>query len=228
MAGRGEARQAKMFDITDKTIIVGGGSGLIGQEIIETLQKLGAEVINADINDEKKPIDLSKDDAIRSLLSGHACDVFANCSYLRNYFRHFNLFLSCTQMFSDHMAQNGGGSIINFASIYGVKAPDYSIYGGTNMDMPTEYGAVKAGIIQMTRIMAVKHASKGVRINCISPGGVFDNQDERFVEKYCNNVPMGRMAMPKDIVGAVVFLASDESKYITGQNIAIDGGLTCK
>lgn len=217
-----------MFKLNKKRIIVCGGSGLIGQEIEKTLKNLNAEVVNADINNKENPIDLSKDDAIRSLLSGHACDVFTNCSYPRNYLRHFNLFSSCTQMLSDHMAQNGGGSIINFASIYGVKAPDYSIYEGTNMDMPTEYGAIKAGIIQMTKIMAVKYASRGVRINCISPGGVFDNQDERFVEKYCNNVPMGRMATPKDIVGAVVFLASDESKYITGQNIVIDGGLTCK
>lgn len=216
-----------MFKLNKKTIIVGGGSGLIGQEIIKTFKNLNAEVINADINDKEKPVDLSKDDEIYNLLSNHVCNSFINCSYPRNYLRHFNLFSSCTKMFSDHMAKNGGGSIINFASIYGIKSPDYSIYNGTDMDMPVEYGAIKAGIIQMSKIMAVKYAKHNVRINCISPGGIFDNQNSKFVKKYCHNVPMGRMATPQDIIGAVVFLASDESKYITGQNIVIDGGLTC-
>jgi NAD(P)-dependent dehydrogenase (short-subunit alcohol dehydrogenase family) len=92
------------------------------------------------------------------------------------------------------------------------------------MDMPIEYSFVKGGIISMTRALATKYAP--VRVNCVSPGGVFDGQDEKFVKRYCEKTPLGRMATPEDVANAVVFLASDKAAYITGQNIVIDGGYT--
>ena len=124
------------------------------------------------------------------------------------------------------MATKGGGPIVNIASIYGMIAPRYWIYKNTDMTMPAEYAAVKGGIISLSRCLAAKYAKDNVRINTISPGGIWDNQSESFVKEYCKLTPMGRMANPQDIAGAVIFLISDMSSYITGVNIPVDGGFT--
>jgi len=124
------------------------------------------------------------------------------------------------------MKQNGGGSIINLASTYGVVAPDFSIYEGTAMTMPAAYSAIKGGIITFTKYLAIYYAPYKVRVNAISPGGVFDNQDPSFVEHYGKRTPLGRMARPAEIVGGAVYLASDASSYVTGHNLMIDGGWT--
>lgn len=124
------------------------------------------------------------------------------------------------------------GVIINIASIYGIVSPDHRIYGRTGMNSPCNYGAAKAGIIQLTRWLATYLASDGIRVNCISPGGFYNEklhelQDyDRFVENYCYKAPMGRMGGESDLKGATVFLASSASEYITGQNLVVDGGWT--
>jgi NAD(P)-dependent dehydrogenase (short-subunit alcohol dehydrogenase family) len=123
-------------------------------------------------------------------------------------------------------SQPEGGSIVNFGSIYGIEAPDFSVYDGTSMTSPVEYSAIKAGVINLTRYLASYLGAEGVRANTISPGGVFDDQNEQFVRQYEDQTPMGRMAMPKDIVGPVLFLVSDLSTFVTGQDIAVDGGWT--
>ena len=122
--------------------------------------------------------------------------------------------------------QDSGGSIVNFGSIYGIQAPDFTLYEGTNITSPVEYAAIKGGILHLTRYMASYLGEHGVRVNAVSPGGVFDGQDGTFVEQYEERTPMGRMADPEDVVGAVVFLASDAASYVTGQNLAVDGGWT--
>ncbi|HOS45033.1 MAG TPA: oxidoreductase [Paludibacter sp.] len=134
-------------------------------------------------------------------------------------------FLMCKEA-ARNMKEHGGGSIINLSSTYGVVAPDFSIYEGTEMTMPAAYSPIKAGIIAMTKYIATYFASDGVRANTISPGGIFDNQAPSFVEKYSQKTPMGRMGKPHEIVGAVIFLASDASTFVTGQNILVDGGWT--
>jgi NAD(P)-dependent dehydrogenase (short-subunit alcohol dehydrogenase family) len=135
------------------------------------------------------------------------------------------LFLLC-QLFVGEMARAGRGSIINIASIYGVVANDPTIYEGTTMVQPPTYNFVKAGMINYTRYLACYYGKQGVRANSISPGGYFDNQPEPFVKAYCHRVPVGRMLGPEDIQGAVVFLASDASQYVTGTNLMVDGGWT--
>lgn len=135
------------------------------------------------------------------------------------------LFLVC-QLFLDDMVRQERGSIINIASIYGVVGNDPSIYLGTDMVQPPTYNFVKAGMIQFTRYLACYYGKKGVRANCISPGGYFDHQPKRFVERYEQRVPIGRMLGSEDIQGAVVFLASDASAYVTGANLMVDGGWT--
>lgn len=119
-----------------------------------------------------------------------------------------------------------GASIINIASIYGMYGPVWSLYEGTSMSNPAAYGASKGGLIQFTRWLATTIAPS-VRVNAISPGGVFRNQPEAFVQRYEAKTPLGRMATEDDFRGAVAYLASDMSKYVTGQNLAADGGWGC-
>ncbi|MBX3238680.1 MAG: SDR family oxidoreductase [Chitinophagaceae bacterium] len=128
---------------------------------------------------------------------------------------------------TDLIIQSGGGSVINISSMMGMYAPMYSNYEGVPGmgDIAPDYCFHNAGLIMLTRFMAKTHAGKNIRFNCISPGGLFNNQPERFVENYCKKVPLGRMANNDDIKGLIVLLASDAGAYINGENILIDGGL---
>lgn len=127
---------------------------------------------------------------------------------------------------TDLIIQSGGGSVINIASMMGMKGPDLSNYEGTSMGDPSpDYFFHNAGLINLTRYMTRIHAGKSVRFNCISPGGLFNNQPEQFLKNYCKKVPLGRMANRDDIKGLVVLLASDAGAYINGENILMDGGL---
>lgn len=121
------------------------------------------------------------------------------------------------------LQQSEGNSIINIASIYGSYGPDYSLYAETAMGSPAAYAASKGGLIQLTRWMATTLAPR-IRVNAISPGGVFRNQPAAFVERYSARTPLGRMASEDDFRGAIAYLASDLSRYVTGQNLAVDGG----
>jgi len=135
------------------------------------------------------------------------------------------LFRIC-QRFISTMAAQKSGSIINISSIYGVVSNDPNLYTGTDMLQPPSYNFVKAGMINFTRYLACYYGKQGVRANCISPGGYFSNQPGPFLERYNERVPVGRMLENDDIKGAVVFLASDASKYVTGINLMVDGGWT--
>ena len=135
------------------------------------------------------------------------------------------------QAIGARMAQSGGGSIIQTASIYGIMAPDPRIYEGSEylgrpINTPAVYSASKAGVIGLTRHLATYWAERGVRVNTLTPGGVASGQNSEFSRRYAARVPLGRMAEADDMVGAAVFLASDASRYITGQNIVVDGGLS--
>lgn len=116
-----------------------------------------------------------------------------------------------------------GATIINIASIYGALGPDWSLYEGTNMSNPAAYAASKGGLIQLTRWLATTLAPQ-VRVNSVSPGGVFRNQPARFVERYEARTPLKRMATEDDFRGIIAFLASDMSNYVTGQDFLVDGG----
>lgn len=121
------------------------------------------------------------------------------------------------------LKQSEGANIVNIASIYGSFGPDYSLYEGTEMGNPAAYAASKGGLIQLTRWLSTTLAPN-VRVNSISPGGVFGNQPEAFVERYKVRTPLARMATEDDFRGAIAYLASDLSLYVTGQDLAVDGG----
>lgn len=130
-----------------------------------------------------------------------------------------------------HMARNGGGSIIQTSSIYGLVGPDQRIYEGSNylggaINTPAVYSASKAAVIGLTRHLAAYWGAAGVRVNALTPGGVSSGQNSEFATRYSARVPLGRMANADEMVGALLFLASDASSYVTGQNIVVDGGLT--
>jgi NAD(P)-dependent dehydrogenase (short-subunit alcohol dehydrogenase family) len=192
-------------------------------------------------------LDITSEDSIRQTIEAvirqfGKIDILVNCAYPHtadwgakcedvpfdswkmNVNHHLGGYFLCCQKVAEQMKRHGGGSIINIASIYGIVAPDFSIYEGTPMTMPVAYSAIKGGVIAFSKYMASYYAKHRIRVNCVSPGGVLDKQPDRFVENYVAKTPLGRMGTPKDVVGAVLYLASDASLYVTGHNLIVDGG----
>lgn len=134
------------------------------------------------------------------------------------------------QVFGSRMAAAGGGSIVNIGSLYASVSPDPRMYDHIPMEppflKPPAYGASKAGLINLTKYFAAHLADRGVRVNALSPGGVAGGQDPEFVEKFSSRVPMGRLARTDELIGPLLFLASDASSYVTGINLKVDGGYT--
>lgn len=137
----------------------------------------------------------------------------------------------CCQVFGSKMAEAKRGSIINISSIYGMVSPDQSIYdyrrqNGDIFYKPVAYSASKSGVLNLTRYLATYWAKSGVRVNSLVIAGVSNNQDDDFLEAYCSRIPLGRMAEQDEYNGAVIFLASSASRYMSGSNVVIDGGWT--
>jgi NAD(P)-dependent dehydrogenase (short-subunit alcohol dehydrogenase family) len=238
-----------------KVIIVTGGSGLLGREIVSDLILKGAVAINADINEDtdlnnntfKIDITVEKSiiDSIETISKYYGkIDGLVNNAYPRtkdwgtkfedinyeSWQKNVDIQMNTTFLFIQKLMPEllkTKGSIVNMASIYGVVGNDMTIYENTNIGTAAQYSAIKGGVINLTRYLASYYGKQGVRLNCVSPGGIFDNQDALFVSNYEKKVPLGRMGTPNDIAPVVSFLLSEEAKYITGQNIIVDGGWTC-
>ena len=141
------------------------------------------------------------------------------------------MFLTAQAIGKQMVAQRKGGSIIQTASIYGLLAPDHRIYEGSlylgrQINTPAVYTASKAAVIGLTRHLATYWADKGIRVNTLTPGGTESGQNDEFNRRYSARIPMNRMATAQEMVGALLYLASDASSYVTGQNIIVDGGLS--
>ena len=147
-------------------------------------------------------------------------------SWKKNIDMHLNGYFICSQKAAEYMKKKRCGVIINMASIYGIIGPDFSIYKGTDMTMPAAYSAIKGGIIAFTKYLASYYSKYNIRVNCISPGGVHGKQSGVFIKRYADKTPLKRMAEKEDIIGAAIYLASDASKYVTGHNLAVDGGFS--
>jgi NAD(P)-dependent dehydrogenase (short-subunit alcohol dehydrogenase family) len=239
--------------LKNKIIVVTGGSGLLGNAFLEECINQGAQAICLDLVPNKNPqIESHTCDAtderqvkqtIDAILHKHGrIDGWVNNAYPRtkdwgtkvedllmeswrkNVDMHMNSYFMCSRLALEAMKPKEKGSVINLASIYGILGPDFTVYEGTEMSNPAAYAAIKGGIINFSRYLASNYGKHNLRVNCISPGGIFDNQNEIFVNNYNKKVPMKRMGSPADIAPSIAFLLSDQSSYITGHNLVIDGG----
>ena len=207
-----------LTDLKDNYIAILGGKGLIGRELATALKKIGAKTILIDLNndgnhfDEYIELDLFQIDDIEKRLkvlkNRKNIIGFVNCSYPRtknwgdqinnvkvddlkkNIEAQFISVILTTRFFAELFKSNKRGAIVNFSSIYGVVGPTFDLYHGTNMTMPVAYSGIKGGIINLTRYFASLYGEFGVRVNCISPGGVKDNQNPQFIKNYEQKVPM--------------------------------------
>ena len=133
-------------------------------------------------------------------------------------------YFTASQQFAQYFKKQAYGNIINISSIYGVVAPKFEIYNGTNMSMPVEYAAIKSGLIHLTKYMAKYFKGMDIKVNALSPGGILNNQPKDFLEKYNSFASSKGMLEATDLRGTLVYLLSDMSKYVNGQNIIVDDG----
>jgi len=222
------------------SVVVADRAAERGEQLADDLDG-DARFVETDTTDEQSVLGL-----IDTVLDEYGrIDVLVNCAYPRNenYGQpyeevtiedwrenvdlHLSSYFLTAYAVSRVMAkQANGGSIVNFGSTYGVQAPDFSVYEGTDMTSPVEYSAIKGAVLNLTRYLASYLGAEGIRVNAISPGGVFDEQNPRFVAQYEKRTPLRRMAEPEDFKGPIVFLASDASAYVTGHDLRVDGGWT--
>ena len=144
--------------------------------------------------------------------------------FIENVGMHVGGYFLASKHFLSYFSDRKQGNIINLASIYGVIAPRFEIYEGTPMTMPVEYSVIKSGIIHLTKYITRYYKGKNIRCNSISPGGVFNQQPESFVDRYNSFANNKGLLEPKDLTGTLVFLLSDASAYVNGQNIVVDDG----
>ena len=243
-----------MEGLENKVIVVTGGNGLIGRVIREYLGKHKAKVISVDIEQDKvdrynRVANITSEEEIQQLIADVVSDFgridgWVNNAYPRtndwgnkvedinmdswrkNVDMHLNGYFLCCRLVLSQMQKQQSGSVIIMSSIYGMVGPDFSVYEGTSMTMPAAYAAIKGGLVNLTRYLASYYGPFNVRINSISPGGIFDHQPDSFIQRYEGKVPLRRMGTPQDIAPGVGFLLSDQATYITGHNLVIDGGWT--
>lgn len=234
-----------------RAIVAKGGTAVLADLAPGAAETVLAEVRNSapETKSTACAVDITKPASVDALIAGvikqHGrIDGLVNAAYPRaaNYGRAFfdveyadfcanvdahlgGYFLTC-QRFSKAMAQSGGGSIVNLASIYGIIAPRFEVYAGTSMTMPVEYAVIKAGVIQLTRYLAKLMRGTGVRVNAISPGGIEDAQPAAFLENYRRHCQSKGMLDRTDINDTLLYLLSDGSSFVTGQNLVVDDGFT--
>jgi len=146
--------------------------------------------------------------------------------FSENISTHVGGYFLTSQQFAAYFKKHNGGNIINIGSVYGTLSPRFELYKNTEMTMPVEYAAIKASIIQMTKYFAQYFKKDNIRVNCLSPGGILDNQPEMFISSYNSFCSQKGMLDPLDIANTLIFLLSDSSKFITGQNLIVDDGFS--
>jgi NAD(P)-dependent dehydrogenase (short-subunit alcohol dehydrogenase family) len=144
--------------------------------------------------------------------------------FCENVSTHLGGYFLVSQQCSIYFRQQGHGNIVNISSIYGTMTPRFDVYAGLSMTMPVEYAAAKSGLLHITRYFAQYFKKDGVRVNAISPGGILEGQPDEFLERYKGYCGGKGMLEAKDIVGTLLFLLSDDSRYLTGQNLVVDDG----
>jgi len=206
------------LDVTKKESIIG-----LLKEVLVKYQRIDILVNNAAINDMFED---PKAAAEQSKFENYPVDLWQKSLDVNL----TGVFL-CSQVIGTHMVHQKKGSIINVSSTYGISAPDQNLYknseGVQSFFKPPAYPVTKAGVIMLSKYLASYWGQYGIRVNTLTPGGVKNGQSDFFIENYSQKTPLGRMAESGDYMGALVFLASDASAYMTGANLVIDGGWTC-
>lgn len=263
------------FNLSDHSIVLTGGLGILGRAMARRLLEAGARVTILDVRADTPDVTRTLFDGEHAKrIRGIACDlsdeasinaacteIFANgpvqglINNAATKGSDWNAFMKgpadmsaktwnevmavnldgaflITKQVGQHMIEIGaGGSILFISSIYGIVGPDRRIYDGSSyngarIETPPVYSASKAGVVGLSRYLATVWGENAIRVNCLCPGGVSSGQNEGFERSYSQRVPLKRMAQPDDIAQPAVFLLSDAAAYITGQTIAVDGGLT--
>jgi len=227
-----------------------GGIAVIADIDMDASKRLKAEIVvnypeqvelaKLDITDKNSICDLidnvknkyGRIDAVvnnaypRNANYGNKLEEVTYADFCENTSMHLGGYFLVAQQFALFFRNEGGGNIVNMASIYGTMAPRFGVYDGTAMTMPVEYAAIKASIFQLTRYFAQYFKGENIRVNCLSPGGILDKQPETFLKAYNSYCNEKGMLDPEDMAGPLVFLLSDASKYITAQNLIVDDGFS--
>lgn len=241
--------------LRNKVFIVTGGEGLLGGEMLKNIRSNNGIAISADVSIETDldnfllKMDITSENSIKKCFDlvekkfgkidglvnnayprtkdwGAKFEEISVDSWKKNVDFQMNSVFMCIQQVLPYIKKTRG-SVVNIASIYGVVGNDFTVYEDTNISAPAAYSAIKGGVINFTRYLASYYGKEGIRFNVVSPGGIFDHQNETFVRQYEHKVPLKRMGNPDDIAPSVSFLLSNNAKYITGQNLIVDGGWTC-
>ncbi len=242
-------------DIKNKVGIITGGNGRLGQTFAAALHNQN-RIYLFDIHDKcvmqsenvfYYQLDITDKEAVRRaveniLKKDNRIDFLVNNAALQitnpfekmtiDDFRksidvNLNAAYICIKMVSESMILQKKGNIVNVGSIYGINIANPDIYGNSGLNSPDAYAASKAGLIHLTKYLAVNLAKYKIRVNAISPAGVFNNQPQEFMEKYLPKIPMNRMLNREELIGPLLFLLSDASSYVTGHNLVVDGGFSC-
>jgi NAD(P)-dependent dehydrogenase (short-subunit alcohol dehydrogenase family) len=244
-----------LFSLAGRLAVVTGGAGQLGAEIVRGLENAGARVAVFDTAADRFRVDVTDRAALEAAIDEVGTpDVLVNAaaldsppdappeevgpveSYPEGSFDQVmevnvkGTFLCC-QVIGARMAAEGRGSIVNLSSIYGMLSPVQDLYefrrrGGEEFFKPIAYSVSKSAIYNLTRYLATYWAKSGVRVNTLTLAGVWNDQPQEFIDAYTQRMPIGRMAEATEVVGPVVFLASDASSYVTGANLVADGGWT--
>jgi len=239
--------------LKNKVIVIFGGEGLLGKVFVDSINENGGTSIIADIknssNTNSYVVDCLSSESLENFISDvkkdfGKVDAIVNCSYPKNknYGRklpkvdfddfiennrdHLGAFFLPVKKFINFFLEQGYGNVVSISSIYGTTAPKFSLYENTDMTVPVEYITSKAAINQLTKYLAKFYKGKKIRFNSISPGGIFDHQPSSFIERYSAECIDKGMLDPEDIAGTLIFLLSDLSRYINGQNIIVDDGFS--
>lgn len=250
----------KMFDLEGRVVLITGGTGQIGSQICKAYRELGCKVIAVDTDISRNRLEavdyyvlditreadvldtferiIGKYGALDVLINNAGVSVFEPFEVRRE--ENFDMVMDVNlkgtffcikayvNLYDKYKLQKG--AIVNVASFYGIVSPDFRIYTDCGRRNSEIYGATKAGIIQMTKYFGVHLAERNIRVNAISPGGVYNPrnpQGEDFIRNYSFRCPMKRMGNDTELIGAIIYLSSDAASYTTGQNIVIDGGMSC-
>lgn len=234
-----------------RSIVLAGGKVVIAEKDIVAAKRVVADIqsLAPDVEIGSVEIDITNKSSVASAVEQVVTkygkvDALVNNAYPRNrnYGKHFfevsyedfaeNLSMNLggyfltSQVFAEQFKKQGFGNIVNVSSIYGVIAPKFEVYDNTSMTMPVEYCAIKSGLLHLTKYMAKYFKGLNIRVNALSPGGILDKQDENFVSEYNKHCLTKGMLSKDDISGAFIFLLSDASSFVNGQNIIVDDGFT--